>query len=50
VRYEHDPRAIKYYDAQKRTLKVLCNYRFPQSVIDPNAASRSQFEEEKQDN
>ena len=49
VGYEHGPRAIKFYDAQKKTLKVSCNYRFPQSVVDPNAASRSWFEGEKRE-
>jgi hypothetical protein len=50
VRYEEGPRAIKYYDAQKKTLKVSCNFRFPQSIVNPNAASRSRFEGEMRDN
>jgi transposase InsO family protein len=50
VGYEEGPRAIKYYDAQKKTLKVSCNFRFPQSIVNPNAASRSRFEGEMRDN
>ena len=46
VGLEEGPRAIKYFDMQKKTIKVLHNYRFPRSV-DPNAASDSQFEVEK---
>ena len=48
VGLEEGPRAIKYFDAQKKTIKVSRNYRFPRSV-DPNAASDSRFEGEKRD-
>ena len=48
VELEEGPRAIKYFDTQKKTIKVSHNYRFPRSV-DPNAASDSWFEWEKQD-
>jgi hypothetical protein len=48
VGYEEGPRAIKYYDAhkKKKTLKVSHNFRFPQSIVNPNVALRSRFEGE----
>ena len=48
VGLEEGPRAIKYFNTQKKTMKVSRNYRFPRSV-DPNAASDSRFEGEKRD-
>jgi hypothetical protein len=49
VGLQEGPRAIKYFDTQKKTIKVSRNYRYPRSV-DPNMASHSRFEGEKRDN